>query len=62
MIRLYEIIDTPTEIYLVMEYAKYGDLFRYMRKLQEEEARKIFQQVGFANSFQFLPTLSYFNF
>ena len=47
-----------------MEYAKKGDLLKYiwdMGKLQEEEARKIFQQVGFTNIFQFPPTLRYFN-
>nr|POE89365.1 isoform 2 of snf1-related protein kinase catalytic subunit alpha kin10 [Quercus suber] len=48
IIRLYEVIDTPKEIYFVMEYAKKGDLLEYildMGKLQEEEARKIFQQI-----------------
>ncbi|XP_023915717.2 SNF1-related protein kinase catalytic subunit alpha KIN10 [Quercus suber] len=48
IIRLYEVIDTPKKIYLVMEYAKLGDLAVYMEsigKLQEEEARKIFQQI-----------------
>ena len=64
IIRLYEVIDTPKEIYFVIEYAKKGDLLKYiwdMGKLQEEEARKIFQQVGFTNIFQFPPTLRYFN-
>ena len=64
IIRLYEVIDTPKEIYFVMEYAKKGDLLEYileMGKLQEEEARKIFQQVGFTNIFQFPPTLRYLN-
>ncbi|KAL4612642.1 hypothetical protein ACB092_08G215500 [Castanea dentata] len=40
--------EAPKEIYLVMEYAKNGDLLKYiseMGKLQEEEARKIFQQI-----------------
>ncbi|XP_030941948.1 SNF1-related protein kinase catalytic subunit alpha KIN10-like isoform X2 [Quercus lobata] len=48
IIRLYEVIDTPKKIYLVMEYAELGDLTVYMEaigKLQEEEARKIFQQI-----------------
>ena len=61
IIRLYEVIDTPKKIYLVMEYAELGDLTVYMeaiRKLQEEEARKIFQQVELANIFKFPPTLT----
>ncbi|KAL0000299.1 hypothetical protein SO802_019901 [Lithocarpus litseifolius] len=48
IIRLYEVIDTPKEIYLVMEYANKGDLLKYILGkgiLQEEEARKIFQQI-----------------
>ncbi|KAL4612643.1 hypothetical protein ACB092_08G215500 [Castanea dentata] len=48
IITLYEVIEAPKEIYLVMEYAKNGDLLKYiseMGKLQEEEARKIFQQI-----------------
>ncbi|KAL4612648.1 hypothetical protein ACB092_08G215700 [Castanea dentata] len=47
IIELYEVIDTPKKIYLVMEYAELGDLTVYMEaigKLPEEEARKIFQQ------------------
>lgn len=57
IIRLYEVIDTPEEIYFVMEYAEKGDLFNYISdkgSLQEEEARKIFQQVRFTNIFSFL--------
>ena len=64
IIRLYEVIDTPKKIYLVMEYAKLGDLAVYMEsigKLQEEEARKIFQQVELANIFKFPLILSYSN-
>ena len=47
-----------------MEYAKLGDLAVYMEsigKLQEEEARKIFQQVELANIFKFPLILSYSN-
>jgi 5'-AMP-activated protein kinase catalytic alpha subunit len=50
IIRLYEVIDTPADIYVVMEYVKSGELFDYIvekGRLQEEEARRFFQQVGF---------------
>jgi len=48
IIQLYEIIETPIDIYIVMEYAKSGELFDYIvekGRLQEDEARNIFQQV-----------------
>ncbi|KAJ4831538.1 SNF1- protein kinase catalytic subunit alpha kin10, partial [Turnera subulata] len=48
IIRLYEVIETPAHICLVMEYAKFGDLFDYIvvkGSLPEDEARKIFQQI-----------------
>lgn len=48
IIRLYEVIDTPTDIYVVMEYVKSGELFDYIvekGRLQEDEARCFFQQV-----------------
>ena len=48
IIQLYEIIDTPTKIYLVMEYASNGELFEYITKntkLNEQEACKFFQQI-----------------
>jgi serine/threonine protein kinase len=50
IIRLYEVIDTPADIYVVMEYVKSGELFDYIvekGRLQEEEARRFFQQVSF---------------
>lgn len=49
IIRLYEVIETPTDIYVVMEYVKSGELFDYIvekGRLQEDEARNFFQQVG----------------
>lgn len=49
IIRLYEVIETPTDIFVVMEYVKSGELFDYIvekGRLQEEEARKFFQQVN----------------
>ncbi|CAD6333096.1 unnamed protein product [Miscanthus lutarioriparius] len=48
IIRLYEVIDTPDDIYVVMEYVKSGELFDYIvekGRLHEEEARRFFQQI-----------------
>lgn len=48
IIRLYEVIETPSDIYVVMEYVKSGELFDYIvekGRLQEDEARIFFQQV-----------------
>ncbi|XP_028759762.1 SNF1-related protein kinase catalytic subunit alpha KIN10 isoform X2 [Neltuma alba] len=48
VIRLYEVIETPTDIYVVMEYVKSGELFDYIvekGRLQEDEARNFFQQI-----------------
>ena len=49
IIRLYEVIETPADIFVVMEYVKAGELFDYIvekGRLPEDEARKFFQQVG----------------
>lgn len=48
IIRLYEVIETQTDIYMVMEYVKSGELFDYIvekGRLQEDEARRFFQQI-----------------
>ncbi|VFR01202.1 unnamed protein product [Cuscuta campestris] len=48
VIRLYEVIETPTDIFVVMEYVKSGELFDYIvekGRLQEDEARSFFQQI-----------------
>ncbi|KAI9121406.1 hypothetical protein K1719_008439 [Acacia pycnantha] len=48
IIRLYEVIETPTDIFVVMEYVKSGELFDYIvekGRLQEDEARIFFQQI-----------------
>ncbi|KAF8390175.1 hypothetical protein HHK36_024697 [Tetracentron sinense] len=40
--------ETPTDIYVVMEYVKSGELFDYIvekGRLQEDEARNFFQQI-----------------
>ncbi|XP_016194304.1 SNF1-related protein kinase catalytic subunit alpha KIN10 [Arachis ipaensis] len=48
IIRLYEVVETPTDIYVVMEYVKSGELFDYIvekGRLPEDEARNFFQQI-----------------
>ncbi|MEW5318425.1 MAG: hypothetical protein WDW38_009648 [Sanguina aurantia] len=48
IIRLYEVIETPSDIYVVMEYVKTGELFDYIvekGRLMEDEARHFFQQI-----------------
>ncbi|KAK1321780.1 SNF1-related protein kinase catalytic subunit alpha KIN10 [Acorus calamus] len=48
IIRLYEVIETASDIYVVMEYVKTGELFDYIvekGRLQEDEARGFFQQI-----------------
>lgn len=48
IIRLYEVIETHTDIYVVTEYVKSGELFDYIvekGRLPEDEARRFFQQI-----------------
>eukprot|EP00004_Rigifila_ramosa_P020837 TRINITY_DN545_c0_g1_i1.p1 TRINITY_DN545_c0_g1~~TRINITY_DN545_c0_g1_i1.p1 ORF type:complete len:588 (-),score=152.43 TRINITY_DN545_c0_g1_i1:219-1829(-) len=48
IIRLYEVIDTQSDIFMVMEYVSGGELFDYIvsnGKLPEDEARRFFQQI-----------------
>eukprot|EP01012_Entosiphon_sulcatum_P031269 TRINITY_DN3919_c0_g1_i1.p1 TRINITY_DN3919_c0_g1~~TRINITY_DN3919_c0_g1_i1.p1 ORF type:complete len:542 (+),score=119.47 TRINITY_DN3919_c0_g1_i1:71-1696(+) len=48
IIRLYEVIETPTDIYMVMEYVSGGELFEYIVKsgrLTEAATRRFFQQI-----------------
>ncbi|CAM6046747.1 unnamed protein product [Sphagnum compactum] len=48
IVRLYEIIETHSDIYVVMEYVESGDLFDYIvlnGRLPEDEARHFFQQI-----------------
>lgn len=48
IIRLYEVIETPSDIYVIMEYVKSGELFDYIvekGRLNEDEARHFFQQI-----------------
>lgn len=44
----YEVIDTPTDIFLIMEYVSGGELFDYIvsrGRLPQDEARTFFHQV-----------------
>ena len=48
IIRLYDVLETPHDIYVVMEYVKSGELFDYIvekGRLGENEARHFFQQI-----------------
>lgn len=48
VVRLYEIIETFSDIYVVMEYVESGDLFDFIvlhGRLHEDDARHFFQQV-----------------
>jgi len=48
IIQVYEVIETLTNIYIIMEYMESGELFDYINgkgRLHEDEARKFFQQV-----------------
>lgn len=45
IIQLYEIIETPKQLYFIMEYASGGELFDYIvenTRLEEDEACKYF--------------------
>lgn len=48
IIQLYEIIETPKQLFLVMEYVSEGELFDQivrMKRLRESEACEYFQQI-----------------
>ena len=48
IIQLYEIIETQSKLYLIMEHCSNGELFDYItsrNRLKEEEACKLFQQL-----------------
>ncbi len=48
IIRLYEVIHTPSDIFVVIEYVSGGELFDYIvqkGRLAEAEARHFFQQI-----------------
>ena len=48
IIKLYQVINTPSDIFMVMEYVSGGELFDHIvknGKLNETQARKFFQQI-----------------
>lgn len=48
IVRLYEVIETRSCIYVIMEYMNSGELFDYITengRLDEDEARHLFQQI-----------------
>ncbi len=48
IIRRYEVIDTPSDIFVIMEYVSGGELFDYIvsrGRLSPDEARHFFHQV-----------------
>jgi len=49
VVRLYEVIDTPSKLYLVLEFADGGDMYDHIMKheggLGEEQARTYFRQI-----------------
>ena len=48
VVKLYEVIETPTDIYVVMEYISRGELFDHIvehGRLSEDDARRYFQQL-----------------
>ena len=49
VVRLYEVIDTQTKLYLVLEFADGGDMYDYIMKheggLEENTAKKYFRQI-----------------
>ncbi|CAI9787491.1 unnamed protein product [Fraxinus pennsylvanica] len=48
IVRLFEVIDTPSEVYVVMEHMDLGELYDYVTlrvRLDEDKARHFFQQI-----------------
>ena len=44
----YEVISTPTDFFMIMEFVSGGEIFEYIvknGKLKEHEAQKFFQQI-----------------
>ncbi|XP_076332866.1 uncharacterized protein LOC143237471 [Tachypleus tridentatus] len=55
VVRLYEVIDTQTKLYLILELGDGGDMYDYIMKndkgVDEDTARKFFQQIVHAISY-----------
>ena len=49
VVRLYEVIDTPNKLYLILEFGDGGDMYDYIMKhangLNETIARRYFRQI-----------------
>jgi MAP/microtubule affinity-regulating kinase len=48
IVRLYEVIDTPEELYLILEYVPGGEVFDYLiahGRMKEKDAREHFRQI-----------------
>ncbi len=48
IVRLYDVIETADNIYIMMEYASGGELFDYIvanKRVKEKEARSFFRMV-----------------
>ena len=59
IIKLYELMETPNKIYLVMEYCNGGELFDYIvskQHLTERQACRFFQEI--INSVEYLHSLN----
>ena len=59
IIKLYELMESPQKIYLVMEFCEGGELFDYIvnhKKLSEKQACKFFQEI--INSLEYLHSQS----
>ena len=54
VVKLYEVIETKSTVFLVMEYASGGELYDYLvvhGKMKEKEARAKFRQILSAVSY-----------
>lgn len=54
IVKLYEVLETKSTIYLVMEYASGGELYDYLvvhGRMKEKEARQKFRQILSAVSY-----------
>eukprot|EP00794_Sanderia_malayensis_P018867 gene18867-20767_t len=50
VVRLYEVVDTPTKLYLILEYGDGGDMYDHIMKhegkgISEEKAKHYFRQI-----------------